>query len=575
MAGLSVNPKTPLHRKNLRAVCFLGLGLVLGLLAFMAFLRLYSGGQFFYRWKRAEESAGGTFSRDLRRYDALLAEGRNLNPEELNPLLDRLEKEALGVESLLSVLKRRRNLVLSHGPAAYREAALRAAAAFPFSEPLAAVAAEALIGEAPMGEALIIDEEKALLRQYGALLSDPSFLPLALGLYILAGDMGNPSLAAAIPRGEALLDSAIPLSRGEEQAELLIDAAILRLPDDPEGAGSLIISLLQNPEAPEGAYRFAAEFFYDHGNPLRAAEIFSRFSDEESLLRQADALWLAGFPEGAKALWTALVSPDSEGRLLLPPETGARICYNLAALSPTREEKTAWLEKLRILDPGHSYGAIAYSRLLNAPAAAVLLGKMNPPQEPLVDLELLRRGQDEWGIGKTAAETWLLLGRHPGDGRLYQWGAWYFDRQRQYGETALLIQAGRLNQLEGSWLDFHEALGLIREGRLEEGEKILQDLSPHSSAWQVPANIARIKESRRSPTTALEYYETAAALVKAPQDASRIQAAIARCLRTLGRDRESRRVLEYALNLDPENLKARLELRRLEDTNFSFNIEEK
>jgi tetratricopeptide (TPR) repeat protein len=528
----------------------------------MAFLRLYSGGQFFYRWKRDRENIGGTFSRELQRYDAILAEGRALNPDELGPLLDRLEQNALGVESHLSVLKRRRNLALNHGSVkAYGEAARRAAAAFPFSEPLAAVAAEALILEEPQ----IDDDRKVPLRQYGELLSEPRFLPLALGLYILAGDMQDPSGAAAIPRGKVLLDSAISLFRGERQAEFLIDACILRLPDDPEGAGALIISLLQNPEAPEKAYRFAAEFFYDHGNPLRAAEIFSRFSDEESLLRQADALWLAGFPEGARAIWTALVSPDHEGQFLLRPQAGGRILYNLAVLAADREEKLGYLEKLFIRDPGHPYGLIAYSRLFDTPKAAVILTEMNPRQEdPLSDLELLRRRQDEWGIAKTIAETWLLLGRHPEDGRLYQWGAYYFDRQRQYGETALLIQTCRLKQLGGAWLDFHEALGFIREGRIEEGETILQTLSQDNAVWQIPANIARILESRRSTAAALAYYETAATLVKAPQDASKIQVRIAHCLRVLGRDQESRRVLEYALDLDPENLKARLELQRPE-----------
>jgi hypothetical protein len=527
----------------------------------MAFLRLYSGGLFFDRWKRAREIDGGTFSRELRRYDAILAEGRAPDPEALSPLLDRLEQGALGVESRLSVLKRRRNLALSHGAVKdYGEAALRAAAAFPFSEPLAALAAEALILEEPR----LDDDRKARLRQYGALLSDPRFLPLALGLYILAGDMQNPARASAIPRGEALLDSAISRFRGEKQAEFLIDACILRLPGDTEGAGALIIRLLQNPEAPEKAYRFAAEYFYDHGNPLRAAEIFSRFSDEDSLLRQADALWLAGFPEGAQAIWTALASPGPAGQVL-PPQAGARILYNLAALATEREEKLARLEKLLIRNPAHTYGVIAYSRLFDTPRAAAILAEMNPRQEdPLLDLELLRRRQDEWGIAKTIAETWLLLGRHPQDGRLYQWGAYYFDRQRQYGETAFLIQSCRLNQLGGSWLDLHEALGFIREGRIEEGEAILKNLSQDTTVWQVPANMARILESRRSTAAALEYYETAATLVKAPQDASGIQVRIARCLRALGRSQESRRVLEYALDLDPENLRARLELRRLE-----------
>ncbi|MDR2073704.1 MAG: hypothetical protein LBP60_09780 [Spirochaetaceae bacterium] len=40
---------------------------------------------------------------------------------------------------------------------------------------------------------------------------------------------------------------------------------------------------------------------------------------------------------------------------------------------------------------------------------------------------------------------------------------------------------------------------------------------------------------------------------------------IARCLRSLGREAESRRILDYALDLDPDNLEAALEKRRLEN----------
>ena len=46
--------------------------------------------------------------------------------------------------------------------------------------------------------------------------------------------------------------------------------------------------------------------------------------------------------------------------------------------------------------------------------------------------------------------------------------------------------------------------------------------------------------------------------------ASRIQVRIAYCLGALGRLDESRSALEYALELNPDNLRARLELGRLE-----------
>jgi tetratricopeptide (TPR) repeat protein len=105
---------------------------------------------------------------------------------------------------------------------------------------------------------------------------------------------------------------------------------------------------------------------------------------------------------------------------------------------------------------------------------------------------------------------------------------------------------------------------MIRQGQLTEGEELLKAIPPSAGYWQVPANIGRIQESRRSITAALEYYETAAGLVKNEKAAARLQVRIAKCLQALGRDGESRRALEYALDLDEENLNARLELRHLD-----------
>jgi tetratricopeptide (TPR) repeat protein len=162
------------------------------------------------------------------------------------------------------------------------------------------------------------------------------------------------------------------------------------------------------------------------------------------------------------------------------------------------------------------------------------------------------------------AETWLLLGRHPEDEGLYQWAAYFFDYQRRYEETAQALKNAGYQGLDGYWAELHRALALLREGRFDEGEELLQTIPPSAVIWQAPANIGRLLEARRASAAALEYYETAASLVKNSRAAAGVQLRIAQCLRALGRDRESRRVLEYALDLDPENLNARLELRRLE-----------
>ena len=70
-------------------------------------------------------------------------------------------------------------------------------------------------------------------------------------------------------------------------------------------------------------------------------------------------------------------------------------------------------------------------------------------------------------------------------------------------------------------------------------------------------------ESRLANNRAIEYYDKAAAAVQGNENASRIQFRIAQCFKTLGRPLESRRAFEYALNLNPDNFNARLELDRL------------
>jgi tetratricopeptide (TPR) repeat protein len=83
-------------------------------------------------------------------------------------------------------------------------------------------------------------------------------------------------------------------------------------------------------------------------------------------------------------------------------------------------------------------------------------------------------------------------------------------------------------------------------------------------AWIYNANLGRLSEGRRSFSAALDYYESAAAQAADRGAASQVQLRIGRCLRALGRARESRRAVEYALELDPDNINARFELRLLD-----------
>jgi hypothetical protein len=500
---------------------------------------------------------GGDFFTLLRDYDEAAGPARS-PPEELDRRLTELEKKALGVETHLSVLKRRRSLARLDprywDP--YIQAAYRGAALFPFSEPLAAAAGEALIREGH------IDAERA--RTYADILQDGAFLPLALSLYGAAGALGDPGRAAGIPR----LPELLPLAEGflpeRYRAPLRINAALLRLIRGDQAAA---LDLVQTPPAPTRDApefrRFAAELFYDAGEPLRAAELFSRLPDTASAARQADALALAGRLDSARALWITL-SNDSGGALK------TRCLYNLAATAAEPGEALACLERLLAAAPEDIPGIIAYTRLLERPRAlAILEGTALSRSEPLLDLELLRRRRDTLPIDRVIPETWLLIERHREVLPLYEWGCYYFDYQRRYDETRILIHNAALRGLDSPRLRLHQGLGLIREGRLEEAEELLQNIPREDRIWQVNANIARILEARRSVSAALAYYEMAAARIppepeRGGPEGALLQLRIARCLRGLDRERESRRVLEYALTLDPENLRVRLELERLD-----------
>jgi tetratricopeptide (TPR) repeat protein len=530
------------------------------------------------------------FQRLLRNYDlAAGTEGGNSGggePETLSAMLDTMEKNTQGVESWLSLLKRRRALAKAHPRtlAQYQEASRRAAAAFPWSEPLAAVAlASALLGPAA-------DRTEAI-RGYGALINDTRLIPLALAAAVLRGDLGDPSRAAE-NRGETLLSLGLPSLSRQREDRLIVNLVLLKLLNrDYQGAEAQILGISRQGTLEQGA--FLGEYYYDFGNPARSAEIFNRMAGDQALLRSADALWLGGRTESARNIWLALGNTQSntQGNVqgnsggAVPAGPALRSLYNLGASAPTAEEGEKWFTLLYRAgeenpalreEPGYDYGLIAYTRNLAPREALDILDNRasQSPQGPanstgtaaLRDLEILRRRGELWTMERTAAETWLLLGRYPEDSRLYQWAAWYFDYQRRREDSVALARTAGYRGIRGPWLDLSAALGDLESGRLEEAEQGLRSISlADTPIWQAEANLGLVLEARRAPAEALEHYEIAASRVKDSREASRLQLRIAGCLRALGRKEESRRALLYSLDLNPANLSARLELRRLEN----------
>jgi tetratricopeptide (TPR) repeat protein len=539
-------------------------------------------------------SGGDVFRRLLRGYDDFLAMGiesrlpgrAGPTQDQLNTLsrmLDRIEKNAQGVEAWLSALKRRRDLAFrsSRFLPAYREATGRAAAAFPWSQPIAAMAAEALLYGTSSGAspASPEPEDADALKSYASLITETRFSPLVLAIRVLTGELDSPARAQAA-RIDEVLALSLPLIRsslpGDEGERLNANLGLLLLlKGDYTGASGRIRGLSAENRSP-ALRRLAAEYFYDFGEPLRAAEIFYQLDTGEGMLRSADALWLGDSREAARNIWRILsTGTGSAGRDGEPespdisPSERLRSLYNLAASTVNQEEAASWLSAFYLAgdtdpdlrsDPLYPFGIIRYTRLMEPPQAiGILEGRAE--KDPLADLELLRRQAELRLMDRTVADTWLLLGRHPGEERIYQWGAWYFNFQRKYEETGILIKTAGRRGIGGAWLDLNTALPLMREGKLEEAEGLLRAIPPGEAGfWQASANLGRILESRHAPRAALEQYGIASSLVNDPVAASRIQFRMAGCFRALGQTGESREALRRSLELNPDNLPARLEL---------------
>jgi len=609
----------------LKGVFLLGLVVFLILLGALIFLSFEGGVPLLF----SDSFGTSSFSKALSVYDKKIQENPDMPFRQRNALLDSLEKKALDMENTLSVLKRRRNLALPADlpdekyRSSYISAAGRARKLYPYSAQIGALAAEALIMEGLSTENAVgeVSDLAALMSQGGL-----ANLSLAFSVYSLA--MGDPATARVLPM--ELFTLLCSMAQGEEREKYLVNSCIRTLLENPQEAIVMVNNLFGETPLRDDTLRFGAEFFYDHGNYLRAAELFSAFTDNRSLARQADALWLGGFTGSARGLWRAAAAEGKNDETQSGvPSVSSRSFYNLASTAPNAREAERWLEQLFAVpdeyEKGKTFGIIRYSRLVPTDRALAILSQTDYENEGLFDLELLRRRSEDWTIDKTVAETWMLLNRHSSDGRLYEWAAWYFDFQRRYEETSLVLRNAGINQIEGPWSALHWAFALVRDSQFAEAEKALRTIvrSPNETKnapgrsnqplWQAAANLAMLLEKKRNFQEALQYYEIAAGQVgglqarpngltvsppempgltgapdgagsltdNAPEalaepgipaagtsvkqrDAAKIQVHIAGVLRILGNKPESVRALDYALDLDPENLEARLEKHRLE-----------
>ena len=502
------------------------------------------------------------FARLLREYDITFREmtGTQRDYVILNRELDRLERMAIGVESWLSVLKRRRTLALilpSEFNENYHNSINSALEAFPMSQPIAAIAAEALVKNTAINR-----EAEETLRNWLSLFDDPMFNSLRISLHVLLGDFGNPQRAAVIPSSL--------FSDGTES--ITIDLALLKIiRDDIRGAAADIQTMLYSPSPSVDSLRLAAEFHYDFGEMERSAEIFSLIDDEKARIREADALYLAGYTDSARSIWHMLSYQDTP-YLDTPNE---RSLYNLGVTTEDIDEASAYFERLINIETPQNidslqFGLIRYSRLLDYPQAIEMLEKtesLNPRQYPFIDLEICKRQAPWWLLERQIAEAWMLLDRHDNNEDMYRWAAWLFLFQRNYSEIQILLN--RVENINFSdpqmpqWASIYRAIQLMFAGNLEKAQEILLAIPTEKAEWTVHANLGRIYEAQRSLSSALEQYELAAEKIQNPKSQARVQIRIAKCLSALGFPSDAIRTLLNAQQLDPDNLNARLELDRL------------
>ena len=602
----------------LRSVCLLGLVVFLVLLGTLIFVSIHGGIPLLSPIRLRLSS----FSQALEEYDQ--KDKDSLSFRQHNSLLDALEKKTIDIESTLSVLKRRRHQAL-RAPSdreqylkSYIQAAARAHKQYPHSAQVAAVAAEALVLNGFSGEGEIAAE----LQELASLMSDGALTNLSLAFSVFAGSMQDPAQAVLLKR--ELFTLLCSMAEGEEREKYLVNSCIRTILEDNSNEAFVMVNALFS-ESPirDQTIVFGAEYFYDYRNFLRSAELFSAFTDSRSLGRQADALWLAGFSDSARGLWrtaAADTTTSSNDSITDLPSIKARSYYNLGSTTKNKQEAGQYLEQLFAANAdyelGKIFGIIRYSRIVPADRALSILSQTDFEREGLYDLEILRRRSEDWDVDKSIAETWLLLNRHNNDGRLYEWAVWYFDFQHRYEETALALRNAGINRVEGPWSALHRAYALIRQRDFTEAEKMLRSIvrAPQEiknapgrrtqPLWQAGADLAMLLEKQNNLQEALQYYEIAGAqlsgLIARPQvtalppanyewsgpaegfpsdeeqgipaagvsperrDAARIQLRIASILRALGKKPESVRALDYALDLDPENMEARLEKRRIE-----------
>jgi tetratricopeptide (TPR) repeat protein len=541
----------------------LRLGILAGLLGLTAFLYavFFMGAPF---WGERDHAA--RFQKALREYDALFSASISVSKNE-NDLRNYalLERRLKAIEKLnglngkaafstlqttLSLLKRERVFARydTHFRERYEKNLRAATEKYPETVPLRALSLEHTLknGLPTIEDALKLSEGRG-----------GHFAETALSALAQSSDIG-----------------------GVKREHLLVDAALLSVVTGTEYRDTnAMLYPLDVPQAVSvNTSRFAAEYAFDAGDFPLASRLFAALPDDNALERAGDARYLGGDTDGARELWLLSSNLSSNAA------SNANSLYNYASLSEDPAEQMSVLEKLLArntdapatlgtdvppadissIDTPFCAGLVLYTRLLSEERAVAMLGTSPyTAQTPLLDLELWRRTEENYTPGRALAEMWLLTSRHIKAPLIYEYAAWYFGRERQYEELALLLKNAALQGVDSGMLQYWRVMLDTQTGDNKQCRESLSALFDETEgAWYIAANIGRLYEAERSWKNAVDRYYTALANAEENRDKSRILQRIAACLTAQGRNSEARAALEEAVSLDPANLNARAAMNR-------------
>jgi hypothetical protein len=578
MTDIMASKKTRKKTKTLvKLACVVGIFAFIVFLGALVFSLIRSNTNLFAGKNHLDLVA---FNEKLQSFDALfnsvLNSGTPPATAFFNTMLDALEKNAVGAEAQLSVLKRRRRLAKEFPAFAssYLLATERTAKDFPHSAPLAALAGEALA----MQEGGALNAENArqkftacakILSEAGPL-GEKSFFPLAFAFYSLGGSFSSLNAASQIKRAPLLLSAAAENLAGEPFEGLSIDAALLKIIEKNQSeANAYLIPLRANAALSRKSNSFFAQYSYDFGNLLLAAELWTKNAGAQDLARAADALYLAKLPPNARQMWTMLTADKNAPT---PLKIRLQSLYNLAASAERDADKTAPLENLLaesdgLESPSALYGVILWTRLLPDEKARSLLREYPQRAEnALLDLELFRRSLGAAPLERSIADTWFLIERHSDDERIYRWAAWYFAYEKRFDETDFLVKKAEKAHASGDWIPLNRAILQILDGDYAGAASALETAAPSVQSWVIPANMGLIREAEHNFQGALANFTLAVGNIEdqtSPEKAALLQLRLARCLAVLGRKEDARAAILKAAALDGGNINVRIALGRL------------